>query len=338
MSKIEARLAELGYTLPPPPPPAGNYLPATRSGNLMWLAGVGSRLPDGARISGKLGADLTVAQGYEAARWCALNLLARMKAELGDLDKVTRILKVVGMVNSAPQFYQQAQVVDGASDLFVDLFGDRGRHSRSAPGMAALPGNSAVIVECVIEVASASSRWPMNSSWKWLPLGCKQVQLVLALFTIGTGLSIVFLFFPPHWAWVQRAAPLIPADRWWRLFAIYIGWMVFGHLVITHVSHWLRGLFGLQTDLCQPGLTPEAARWPPAIVGLLESVVYPTAFVIHQPEFIAVWLALKVAGGWEGWRGATFQARNRFQLFLINSTLSLLFGGAAFLSLKALVL
>ncbi len=153
MSKIEARLAELGYTLPPPPPPAGNYLPATRSGNLMWLAGVGSRLPDGTRISGKLGADLTVAQGYEAARWCALNLLARMKAELGDLDKVNRILKVVGMVNSAPDFYQQAQVVDGASDLFVDLFGDRGRHARSAPGMAALPGNSAVIVECVIEVA-----------------------------------------------------------------------------------------------------------------------------------------------------------------------------------------
>jgi enamine deaminase RidA (YjgF/YER057c/UK114 family) len=154
MSKIEAKLAELGYTLPPPPPAAGNYLPATRSGNLMWLAGVGSRLADGTRITGKLGADLTVAQGYEAARWCALNLLARMKAELGDLDKVNRILKVVGMVNSAPDFYQQAQVVDGASDLFVDLFGDRGRHSRSAPGMAALPGNTAVIVECVVEVAS----------------------------------------------------------------------------------------------------------------------------------------------------------------------------------------
>ena len=152
MSKIEARLAELGYVLPPPPPPVGNYLPATRSGNLMWLAGVGPRQADGTRITGKLGVDLTVAQGYEAARWCALNLLARMKAELGDLDRVSRILKVVGMVNSTPDFYQQAQVVDGASDLFVNLFGDRGRHSRSAPGMAALPGNSAVIVECVVEV------------------------------------------------------------------------------------------------------------------------------------------------------------------------------------------
>jgi enamine deaminase RidA (YjgF/YER057c/UK114 family) len=151
-SIVEARLAQLGYTLPPPPPPAGNYLPATRSGNLMWLAGVGSRRADGSRIAGKLGADLTVAQGYEAARWCALNLLTRMKEELGDLDRVGRILKVVGMVNSAPDFTQQAQVVDGASDLFVELFGDRGRHSRSAPGMAALPNNTAVIVECVVEV------------------------------------------------------------------------------------------------------------------------------------------------------------------------------------------
>jgi enamine deaminase RidA (YjgF/YER057c/UK114 family) len=131
----------------------GNYLPATRSGNIMYMAGVGSRRGDGARISGKLGADLTVEQGYEAARWCALNLLARMKAELGDLDKVSRILKVVGMVNSALDFGEQAQVVDGASDLFVALFGERGRHARSAPGMGALPSNTAVIVECVIEVA-----------------------------------------------------------------------------------------------------------------------------------------------------------------------------------------
>ena len=112
-----------------------------------------SRKSDGSRITGKLGADLSVEEGYEAARWCALNLLARMKAELGDLDKVTRILKVVGMVNSAPKFAEQARVVDGASDLFVELYGDRGRHSRSAPGMGALPGEIAVIVDCVIEVA-----------------------------------------------------------------------------------------------------------------------------------------------------------------------------------------
>ena len=94
----------MGLSLPPPPDPVGNYLPANRSGNLMWLAGVGSRQADGALISGQLGAELSVEQGYEAARRCALNLLARMKAELGDLDRVSRILKVVGMVNSAAGF------------------------------------------------------------------------------------------------------------------------------------------------------------------------------------------------------------------------------------------
>lgn len=153
MSVVEARLTEMGYELPPPPPPVGNYLPAARSGNIMWMAGVGSGRPDGSRITGKLGDELTVEQGYEAARWCALNLLSRMKAELGDLDKVTRVLKVVGMVNSAPGFGEQARVVDGASDLFVALFGDQGRHARSAPGMGALPGGTAVIVDCVVEVS-----------------------------------------------------------------------------------------------------------------------------------------------------------------------------------------
>lgn len=152
MSTVESKLAELGYQLPPPPGPAGNYLPVTRSGNLMWMAGVGSRTV-GSRITGKLGEDLTVEQGYEAARLCALNLLSRMKAELGDLDQVSRILKVVGMVNSTPGFTQQAEVVDGASDLFIALYGDRGWHSRSAPGIAAAPGNIAVIVDCVVEVA-----------------------------------------------------------------------------------------------------------------------------------------------------------------------------------------
>ena len=152
MAEIERKLAEMNCELPPPPDPVGNYLPITRSGNVMWLAGVGSRMATGERVVGKLGADLTVEQGYEAARMSALNLLARMKAELGDLDRVTRILKVVGMVNSAPTFTQQAAVVDGASDLFVALYGDRGRHSRSAPGMAALPGDTAVICDCVIEV------------------------------------------------------------------------------------------------------------------------------------------------------------------------------------------
>lgn len=152
MAEIEERLTRMGYELPPAPDPVGNYVPITRSGNVMWLSGVGSRLEGGGRITGKLGDDLTVQQGYDAARWAALNLLARMKDELVDLDRVSRILKVVGMVNSAPSFTEQAAVVDGASDLFVALYGDRGRHARSAPGMAALPGNIAVICDCVIQV------------------------------------------------------------------------------------------------------------------------------------------------------------------------------------------
>ena len=153
MSVVESRLIELGYSLPPPPEPIGNYLSASTSGNIMWMAGVGARRADGSRISGKLGQDLTVAEGYEAAKWCALNLLSRMKMELGDLDRVTGILKVFGMVNSSPNFEEQAKVIDGASDLFVELFGEAGRHSRSAPGMAILPRNTAVIVDCVIEFA-----------------------------------------------------------------------------------------------------------------------------------------------------------------------------------------
>ncbi len=153
MSVVESRLIELGYSLAPPPEPIGNYLSASTSGNIMWMAGVGARRADGSRISGKLGQDLTVAEGYEAAKWCALNLLSRMKMELGDLDRVTGILKVFGMVNSSPDFEEQAKVIDGASDLFVELFGEAGRHSRSAPGMAILPRNTAVIVDCVIEFA-----------------------------------------------------------------------------------------------------------------------------------------------------------------------------------------
>ena len=152
MFEIEARLAELGHTIPSPPPPAGNYLPASRSGNVMWLAGVGSSRADGSRILGKLGTDLTTQQGYEAARCCALNLLSRMQAELSDLDRVTRVLKVVGFVNSAPDFTGQAQVVDGASDLFVELFGEKGKHSRSAVGLATLPNGVAVEIEAIVEV------------------------------------------------------------------------------------------------------------------------------------------------------------------------------------------
>ena len=151
---IEQRLKELGYSLPPPSPPAGNYVPAVKQGDTLWLSGVGSRRADGTTITGKLGADLSISEGYEAATRCALNILTRIKDEIVDLDKVVRILKVVGNVNSSPDFIGQAQVVDGASDLFVNLFGQKGIHARTAQGMAALPGNNAVIVECVVQIST----------------------------------------------------------------------------------------------------------------------------------------------------------------------------------------
>lgn len=151
---IEQRLKELGYSLPPPSPPAGNYVPAVKQGDTLWLSGVGSRRADGTTITGKLGADLSISEGYEAATRCALNILIRIKDEIVDLDKVVRILKVVGNVNSSPDFIGQAQVVDGASDLFVNLFGQKGIHARTAQGMASLPGNNAVILECVVQIST----------------------------------------------------------------------------------------------------------------------------------------------------------------------------------------
>ena len=153
MAAIEDRLATMGYTLPPPPQPIGNNLSATSSSKIMSMTSVGSRRADGSQTIGQLGEDLTVEQGYEAAQWCALNLLARIQIELGDLDRVTRILKVFGMVNCSPGFKEQSKVFDGASDVFVELFGERGKHSRSGVGLAVLPRNTAVMVECVIEFA-----------------------------------------------------------------------------------------------------------------------------------------------------------------------------------------
>jgi enamine deaminase RidA (YjgF/YER057c/UK114 family) len=150
--KIEARLAALGLVLPPTRPPAGNYLPAVCSGNLVFLAGHGPARPDGSYVVGRVGDDLTVEQGYEAARLTALALLAALKNDVGDLDLVRRIVKVFGMVRCTPEFQQQPSVINGASDLFVELYGDAGRHARSAVGMTALPMGIAVEIEMVAEV------------------------------------------------------------------------------------------------------------------------------------------------------------------------------------------
>ncbi|MEJ2206884.1 MAG: RidA family protein [Gemmatimonadota bacterium] len=148
----EVRLAELGITLPTPPSPVANYVNGVRTGDLVFLAGKGPRRPDGSEVTGKLGADVTVEEGYEAARLTAINQLAVLKAMLGDLDRVVRIVKVLGMVNSAPDFVDQPAVINGFSDLIVEVFGERGRHARAAVGMASLPRGQAVEIELVVEV------------------------------------------------------------------------------------------------------------------------------------------------------------------------------------------
>ena len=150
--KVEQKLADLGLALPPVGPPAGNYLPAARTGNLVFLAGHGPVRADGSFITGRLGDGLSVEQGYEAARATGLALLGSLKSEIGDLDRIRRIVKVFGMVRCTPDFGEQPAVINGASDLFVELFGDAGRHARSAVGMTALPMGIAVEIEMVVEV------------------------------------------------------------------------------------------------------------------------------------------------------------------------------------------
>ncbi|MEM6771893.1 MAG: RidA family protein, partial [Bacteroidota bacterium] len=132
--------------------PKANYVHAVRSGNLVFLAGKGPTRADGSRVTGKLGAGLTVAEGYEAARLVALQQLAALKLELGDLGKVRRIVKVHGMVNATPEFTDHSKVINGFSDLMVEVFGERGKHARAAVGMGSLPGGIAVEIEVVVEV------------------------------------------------------------------------------------------------------------------------------------------------------------------------------------------
>ena len=153
MTVAENRLAELGIELPDAPTPIANYVPAVRTGNLLYLSGSGPAPgPDGTVARGKLGADLTVEQGYEVARLVGLNLIARLKAELGDLDRVKRVVKLLAMVNSSPDFNQPPAVANGCSDLLVNVFGDKSRHARSAVGMATLPGDIPVEIEMIVEV------------------------------------------------------------------------------------------------------------------------------------------------------------------------------------------
>ncbi len=153
--EIENKLAEMGLSLPPSPTPVANYIPAVRSGNLLFVSGHGPSLVKDGKIEyirGKLGRDLTVEQGYEAAKQVMLNILRSMKGAIGDLDKVRRIVKVLGFVNCTEDFPDQPKVINGASDLLVALYGERGRHARSAVGMQQLPFGIAVEIEMVVEI------------------------------------------------------------------------------------------------------------------------------------------------------------------------------------------
>ena len=149
---FDKRLKELNILLAEPSAPLANYVKTVRTGNFVFTAGHGPDKPDGSRITGRLGTDLSIEQGQEAARLTRIALLSSLKAEIGDLNKVKRIVKVLGMVNSTPEFTDQSKVMNGFSDLMVEVFGEKGKHARSAVGMPTLPANWAIEIEMVVEV------------------------------------------------------------------------------------------------------------------------------------------------------------------------------------------
>ncbi|HKU94677.1 MAG TPA: RidA family protein [Vineibacter sp.] len=151
--KTEKRLKELGIELPAPSNPIATYVNAVRTGDLLYLSGKGP-----GAVRGKVGADMSWEDAKTHARATGLNLIAVMKDELGDLDRVKRIVKVLGMVNCTPDFTDPPKVINGCSDLFVEVFGDRGRHARSAVGLAALPNGIPVEIECIVEVGDAKKK------------------------------------------------------------------------------------------------------------------------------------------------------------------------------------
>ena len=146
MGKIDNRLKELGIELPESAAPIANYVPAVKTGCLLYLSGMGpADKPDGTQYLGKVGSDLSIEDGYDAARL--------LKSELGDFDKVTRIVKLLGMVNSDFDFDQHPSIINGCSDLLVEVFGDKGKHARSAVGMSGLPNNIPVEIEMIVEIS-----------------------------------------------------------------------------------------------------------------------------------------------------------------------------------------
>jgi enamine deaminase RidA (YjgF/YER057c/UK114 family) len=150
--KIDQKLADLGIELPKTPKPLANYVNAVRVDNTIYLSGKGPRKADGTFITGKVGQDMTIEEAQQAARLTGINQLAALKETIGNLDKVKRIVKVFGMVNCTTDFTQQPKVINGFSDLMVEVFGEKGRHARSAVGMGSLPANIPVEIEMIVEV------------------------------------------------------------------------------------------------------------------------------------------------------------------------------------------
>ncbi|NEW09465.1 RidA family protein [Paenibacillus sp. SYP-B3998] len=152
MSQIEKRLQELGITLPPSPEPRFTYIPCNQTGNLIYLSGQDCRINGDLMYEGKVGSDVTIEQAQAAARQTIINCLAVMKGYLGDLDRVVKIVKMLGFVNSAPGFGDQPYVINGASNLLVDVFGENGKHARSAIGTSDLPFHTPVEIELIVEI------------------------------------------------------------------------------------------------------------------------------------------------------------------------------------------
>lgn len=152
MSTVDDNLRSLGISLPTPPAPAGSYVPVVISGNLAFVAGQIPMEAGQVKFKGKVGKDLSVEEGQKAARLCTVNALAQLKAALGRLDMIERVVKVTGFVNCMPDFIEQPKIINGSSDLLVQIFGEKGRHARAAVGVSSLPMDSAVEVELIVQI------------------------------------------------------------------------------------------------------------------------------------------------------------------------------------------
>jgi len=156
--EVEKKLASMGLTLPEPPQPVANYEPAVMDEDLLYTSGASCIINGKPKFLGRVGAELTLEQGYDAARITALNLLSIIKAKIGDLDRIEKVIKVLGFVNSAPDFHRQPEVLNGASDLLAELLGNRGRHARSALGTNNLPMNIPVEIELIVRIKSGKKQ------------------------------------------------------------------------------------------------------------------------------------------------------------------------------------